>query len=408
MIFQEKYQVVCVVAAGNVSTPPLLGFPRSKQELIDGRITSPADSVLALTVGGVTHIDIAPEGLPADLPAPYSRHGAGPNYVIKPDLVHYGGSCAIDMSRSVGIVLVTDSGAAEDLGTSFAAPLVSRKLAQIFYQISPMPSPVLARALLVHHARDPRSGSRVPDTDVDCFGFGIPKPPPYCLQCTPHSATLVFEDHLRPGYYLEWDDFPFPPSLHRGGKYFGQVAMTVAFAPSRSGKWGSEYCESHVDAHFGVYLQRKNRKSGAIAEEFRGLVPPEHKNPGLLYEAYQVEKLRKWAPVRTYFGDLGASGERGIRWRLKVGLLTRHDQLQLARQPFSLIGVQLFWIDAPSPEGESPMGPSGVTFESSTPGAPLLSRWAKVIEFSSEVWLGAHEVHETPRVSRLAERSAPR
>jgi len=70
------------------------------------------------------------------------------------------------------------------------------------------------------------------------------------------------------------------------------------------------------------------------------LVPPEHKNPGVLYESYQVEKLRKWAPVRTYYGDLGKNGERGNRWRLKVQLLTRHgieDEETYKPQPFSLI-----------------------------------------------------------------------
>jgi hypothetical protein len=69
-------------------------------------------------------------------------------------------------------------------------------------------------------------------------------------------------------------------------------------------------------------------------------VPPEHKSPGLLYESYQVEKLRKWAPVRTYYGHLGESGERGDRWRLKLQLLTRHgveDQAAFKPQPFSLI-----------------------------------------------------------------------
>src|ERR1035437_5355470 len=41
---------------------------------------------------------------------------------------------------------------------------------------------------------------------------------------------------LRPGYFLEWDDFPYPPSLRRDGKYFGEVWMTVAFAPARDGR----------------------------------------------------------------------------------------------------------------------------------------------------------------------------
>jgi hypothetical protein len=51
-------------------------------------------------------------------------------------------------------------------------------------------------------------------------------------------------------------------------------------------------------------------------------------------------QLRKWAPVRTYYGNLGEKGERGGRWRLKVQLLTRHgieDEEAYRPQPFSLI-----------------------------------------------------------------------
>jgi hypothetical protein len=116
--------------------------------------------------------------------------------------------------------------------------------------------------------------------------------------------------------------------------------MTVAFAPARGARWGSEYCETHIDAHFGVYREQTNRETGEVTSKFVGLVPPEHKNPGVLYESYQVEKLRKWAPVRTYHGDMGDRGERGNRWRLKVQLLTRHgieDEEAYKPQPFALI-----------------------------------------------------------------------
>jgi len=116
--------------------------------------------------------------------------------------------------------------------------------------------------------------------------------------------------------------------------------MTVAFAPARGSRWGTEYCEAHIDAHFGVYRQQTSKKTGATTPKFVGLVPPEHKNPGLLYESYQVEKLRKWAPVRTYYGDLGKNGERGDRWRLMLRLLTRHgveDGEAFKPQPFALI-----------------------------------------------------------------------
>jgi len=116
--------------------------------------------------------------------------------------------------------------------------------------------------------------------------------------------------------------------------------MTVAFSPSRSGRWGTEYCETNIDAHFGVYFERVNRATGVVKEVFKGLVPPEHKNAGLLYETYQIEKLRKWAPVRTYSGKLGPNGERGQSWRLLLRLLTRHGieaQETFKPQPFALI-----------------------------------------------------------------------
>ena len=337
---QEQYNVSFVISAGNYETAPLLDYPRSAAQIEPGRITSPADSVLGITVGSVSHIDYKKNGPKQHHPSAFSRHGAGPNYIIKPDLVHYGGSCSVDGMSVHGVRSLTEAGLAEDLGTSFAAPLVSRTLAQIYHQITPTPSTVLARALLTHHARDPRSGLRVPDGEENFLGFGLPAAVPYCLECTPHTATLVFDDVLRPGYFLEWDDFPYPASLKRGGRYYGEVWMTLAFSPTRGARWGTEYCETHIDAHLGVYQDRVARGTGEIKQVFTGLVPPEHRNPGQLYETYQVEKLRKWAPVRTYHGRLSDRGERGNRWRLKLQLLTRHgieDETAFKPQPFSLI-----------------------------------------------------------------------
>lgn len=348
---QEQYQVSFVISAGNYDSPPLLDYPRSSVQLVSGRITSPADSVLGITVGSISHIDYAQKGPKVKCPSAFSRHGAGPNYIIKPDLVHFGGTCSTDLQHVSGICSVNGKLLAEDLGTSFATPLVSRTLAQIYHQITPTPSPVLARALLTHHARDPRTGGRVPDGEENFLGFGMPAALPYCIECEPHTSTLVFEDVLRPGFYLEWDDFPYPPSLQRNGKYYGEIWMTVAFAPARGGRWGTEYCETHVDAHFGVFVDQTNRKTGEIKRKFKGLVPPEHKNPGSLYESFQVKELRKWAPVRTYHGDLG-KGERGVRWRLKLQLLTRHgieEQEAQKPQPFGLL------VTISDPEKKAPV-----------------------------------------------------
>ena len=200
---QEAYQVSFVISAGNYSTPPLLDYPRTPNQKEIGRITAPADSVLGITVGSASQVDYKTNGPKENQPSAFSRHGPGPNHIIKPDLIHYGGSCSTDGSNVAGVRSVIDSGIAEDLGTSFSTPLVSRMLAQIYHQITPTPTPVLARALLTHHSRDPRTSQRVPDGDENYLGFGLPAAPPYCLECTPHMATLVFDDTLRSGHYLE-------------------------------------------------------------------------------------------------------------------------------------------------------------------------------------------------------------
>ena len=193
---QERFHVTFVISAGNYEVLPMLDFPRVGSQLAEGRITSPADSVLGVTVGAISHIGYEAKGPGKNYPSPFSRHGAGPNYIIKPDFVHYGGTCSTDLSHQAGIRSVAPNGSAEDIGTSFSTPLISRALAQVHHHITPTPSPVLARALLTHHARDPRTKGRVPDLDENYFGFGIPMSVPYCLQCTPHCSTLVFEDQL--------------------------------------------------------------------------------------------------------------------------------------------------------------------------------------------------------------------
>lgn len=337
---QEKYNVTFVISAGNYEGRPLLAYPRATDQLSAGRLTTPADSVLAVTVGSVAHVTHEKTGPKRGEPSAFSRHGAGPNYIIKPDVVHFGGTCCQDGTDVRGVRSISNDGIEEALGTSFAAPLVSRTLANIFHSITPTPSRELARALLTHHSRDARTGERVPDTEENYVGFGLPATSEQSLQCSPWATTLVFEDTIRAGWYLEWDHFPWPDSLRRNGRYFGDIWMTLAFTPMRDARWGSEYCETHIDAKFGVYRTVTNRKTGKTSQKFEGKVPPEHQNTGELWETFQVQHLRKWAPVRTFFGSLGPRGVKGERWRLKLQLLCRHhieDSELFPPQPFALV-----------------------------------------------------------------------
>jgi len=315
---QEQFGVTFVIAAGNYDDVPLLSYPRTGKQLNSGRITSPADSVLGITVASISPLDHPSDGGLRGEPSGFSRHGPGPSYIIKPDVAHFGGAIAKNAKHPLGMTSVDNvSGIVEDVGTSFAAPLVSRQLAYVHHRITPSPSATLARAILTHNARDIRTGGRVKDHDDNYLGFGTPLDIDRALECNPWMMTLVFEEVLRPGYFLEWDNFPYPDSLMENGRFRGEIWMTLAYPPSRNPNWGSEYCETHVDAHFGVYRDKNGR------EVFSGQVPPEHPNRGQLYETFQVQNLRKWAPVRTYHCEF-RKGIRGKRWRLAVELLCRH------------------------------------------------------------------------------------
>jgi hypothetical protein len=54
---QEQFGVTFVIAAGNYDTVPLLSYPRRNAEAHRGRITSPADSVLGVTVASISQLD---------------------------------------------------------------------------------------------------------------------------------------------------------------------------------------------------------------------------------------------------------------------------------------------------------------------------------------------------------------
>lgn len=325
---QDIFNVSFVIAAGNYSDVPLLPYPRKTAESEKGRITIPSDSVLGITVGSISHADHS-AGTKKGEPSPFSRNGPGPNYIIKPDLVHYGGNVGLDASSRMGVrSIIGIDKIGEDMGTSFSTPFISRQLASIYNTITPSPSPTLARAILTHAARDSRDKGRIEDKEDHFLGFGTPLDIDNALQCTPWMTTLVFQETLRPRYFKEWDYFPFPDSLIKGKRFKGEIWMTLAYPPLRNPAFGTEYVETYIDTSFGTYR----------GIEFKGQVPPEHRNKSELYEHFQVEHLRKWAPVRTFYRHLG-KGVLADRWRLKVRLLRRNSTLELSsfEQPFVLI-----------------------------------------------------------------------
>jgi hypothetical protein len=72
---QEEYDVTFVIAAGNYQEPPLLHYPRTEKAKESGRITSPADSVLGVTVASIAQLDHPSNGSKRGEPSPFRETG---------------------------------------------------------------------------------------------------------------------------------------------------------------------------------------------------------------------------------------------------------------------------------------------------------------------------------------------
>ncbi|MGH9194783.1 MAG: S8 family peptidase [Acidimicrobiia bacterium] len=146
---QYENAVQFVVAAGNLNTLPLRTWPPQPLMGERDRICAPADSVVSVTVGALANARNVSSLVDVDEPAPFSRRGPGPAYIVKPEVVQYGGNCDATFGCLTTGVRSLDEAArvAEDIGTSFATPLVAGTLANVLASLDPPPSLNLAKAL---------------------------------------------------------------------------------------------------------------------------------------------------------------------------------------------------------------------------------------------------------------------
>jgi len=113
-----------------------------------GRVQAPADAVNALSVGAFSQYDRERYAVGYSCRGP-GREGAKG----KPDLVAFGG-CE---RTPFHLVSARPGMRVLDHGTSFAAPLVTRRCAELLGRCPDL-SPLLLRALLIHHSRHPGAG----------------------------------------------------------------------------------------------------------------------------------------------------------------------------------------------------------------------------------------------------------
>lgn len=124
----------------------------------DSIISSPADSMLGITVGAICGENHPRSISEKNMIAPYSRKGPGFSGFSKPDISAYSGTIIFDgISPTIpfdetSLVMNSHGMLLPDSGTSFAAPIVSGDLAEIS-QVIPAGDLLISKALLYHNAQ---------------------------------------------------------------------------------------------------------------------------------------------------------------------------------------------------------------------------------------------------------------
>lgn len=252
---QEKYNILICKSAGNCSNFSV--------NLPKGRIHEGADSIRSLVVGSVAHEKGACDFAEIDNPSPFTRVGPGPEFVIKPEISHYGGNAGVNSKGDIvisGVKSFSEGGKIiSNAGTSFSTPRVAALATGLYQELDEDFDPLLIKGLIIHSASYPEK-LLVPSTErTKQMGFGIPQNTTNILYNDPYEVTLILRDTLSKGEYIDIMDFPMPKSLIKDRYYTGQIIATLVYEPILDPTQGIEYCQSNVDIKFGTYDAKMDR-----------------------------------------------------------------------------------------------------------------------------------------------------
>lgn len=228
-----------------------------------GRLYEGGDSVRSLVVGSLaiakTGIDISDP----DNPSPFTRIGPGPAYIVKPDLVHYGGNAGVNNNGEIvesGVYSFSKSGnIITQVGTSFSTPRVSALAAGVYNAMDEEFDPILIKALLIHSASYPKNIMLPINERTKYTGFGLPGKVTDILYNSPYETTLILRDTMPKSGFIDIKDFPMPSCLCKDGYYRGQIIATLVYDPIIEPSQGAEYCQSNMEVRFGSYDEKVAR-----------------------------------------------------------------------------------------------------------------------------------------------------
>lgn len=257
-----------VAAAGNNGTMP--------DPLC--RIQVPGDGVNCLCVGATDHDDTGWARAPYSAKGPGRRPG-----ITKPDLVAFGGHSGTPFGvvrRRGGTFVIAD-----EMGTSFAAPLVTRAALSLRSLFSASLSPLTLKCILIH-------GANPESHHIDEVGWGkIPRESELPI-CPANTARIIYQGTLPPKRVLR-ARIPVPAGLN--GRI--SISATICYATQVSAADPLNYTNSGVEItyrpksnHFKINKEtRQEAKNPATAPFFS--------SSGYASEAERRTRHRKWETV---------------------------------------------------------------------------------------------------------------
>ncbi len=341
---QDQNNVLICKSAGNCSNFKL-NAPVS-------RIAKSADTVRGLVVGSITHDKNDTDLAEKHNPSPFSRIGRGPSHLIKPDVVHVGGNAGLDAFNSIVLNPVKsfspNGRIAGNVGTSFSTPRISAIASGLDSLLNESFNSILLKALIIHSAKYPEE-MRMPIAEKIKFsGFGLPSNINDILFNEPNEITLILQDTLERGHYINILDFPFPQSMiDNDGYFYGEMSVTLVTSPILEVSQGAEYCQSNIDIMLGTYNKKVGRdtskpliKNPIGADEYHNVLAmtnystkakkdietPFATERMLVTYGDKFQPIKKWSVNFDEFTE--GNKEKFLRapknWYLKVEGLYRH------------------------------------------------------------------------------------
>lgn len=411
---QEKYNILICKSAGNC-TNFASGLPK-------GRIHEGADSVRSLVVGSVAHAKGPDDFSEIDNPSPFSRIGPGPEFIIKPEVSHYGGNAGINGEGKIvktGVKAFSSDGTmTSGVGTSFSTPRIAALATGLYQELDEDFDPLLLKGLIIHSASYSKN-LQIPMIErTKQLGFGVPRTVSEILYNDPYEATLILRDTISKGEYIDIMDFPMPKSLIRNGYYTGQIVATLVYDPILDPSQGVEYCQSNMDVKFGSYDNKKDRdvskrnilnpvgRDGAknlFREELNSKrLMRESQGDFALRERLLIQYADKYYPVKKYAVDLSELSESNRQhyatadkqWYLYLrGLFREHTERRAELERFTPSQDICLIITIRDPERKADV------YDKVTQGLDAYNFWHSNVKISSEITISSPNSEDVERDS---------